>query len=250
MDNELWNEKITKRWFSYPTYDQTVELLKEHQQISIYKFDVLFIVALLGIIINIFSEYFINILTEGILLSNILPLGISLILLIGLIYFVNKKLSAYQPHEPRYVIQFNLEKLMQNELKNTLKEKEFYKKDFDLWYTFFEKQIIDLFTSSHFLQKYNYRAEEVEQYSELRHISLSSQKGVPNRIEIHTSPLEQSNKIADTIFYYDINFEIKFILSQSGVPEAIQYIDNIYAGTSLIMSKFENRIVESFATIS
>ena len=70
-----------------------------------------------------------------------------------------------------------------------------------------------------------------------------------NKIEIQTTPLERSEEYGKKIYYYDINFSISFSVLQSGSPEARPFIENIYIGTTAIMSKIENQIITTFSSL-
>lgn len=247
MSEKIWDEKIIERWFSYPEYEGALDLLKEHQQLRIYKFDVLVIVTILGILINTFSSYLIIFVNSGFNFQNIKYILILLLLIIIIIYYINKQLSKYKPHVPYYEIQFSLDSLRLNDQKDEMKKKEFYKKDFELWYNSFENRIIKLFKENLFLKKYKYKKENVIDYFEIREIILSATSILPTTINVRTSPMEFSNKKENKVYYYDVNFTIRFTVTQAGAPEAREYIDSIYAGTTMIMSKIEYALIETFS---
>lgn len=247
MSENNWDEKITQRWFSYPNYEGALDLLKEHQQIRIYKFEVLVIVVILGILINTLSSYLVAFINSGFKFQNIKYILIFLVLIIIIIFYINKQLSKYKPTALYYEIQFSLHSLMLSDIKDEMEKKEFYKKDFNLWYNSFKNRIITLFKETPLLKQYEYKKENVKDTFEIREIILSSTSILSTTINVNTSPMEFSNKTKNQLYYYDINFTIRITVTQSGVPEAREYIDRIYAGTTSIMSKIENALIETFS---
>ena len=246
MSKKIW-DKVKKRWFSYPEYKGALDLLKEHQQIRIYKFDVLVIVTFIGVLINIFSSYLVAFVNSDFNFQNIKYLSLFLLLIIIIIFYINRQLSKYKPHVPYYEIQFSLDSLMLSDLKGEMKKKEFYKKDFELWYNAFENRIIKLFKEIPFLKKYEYKKENVIDYFEIRKIILSSTSILSTKIDVRTSPMEFSNKKENKVYYYDVHFIVRFTVTQAGAPEAREYIDSIYAGTTMIMSYIEKALVDVFS---
>jgi len=247
MGEEIWDGEIKERWFSYPEYEGALDLLKEHQQIRIHKFDVLFMVTLLGILINMFSSYLVAFVNSGFNFQHIKYISLLLLLIFTIIFYIDKQLSKYKPIVPYYEIQFSLDSLMLSDLKDEMKKKEFYKNDFKLWYNSFENRIIKLFKEIPFLKKYEYKKENVIDYPEIREIILSSTSILSTTINVRTSPMEFSNKKENQVYYYDVNFTIRFTVTQAGAPEAREYVDRIYAGTTMIMSYIEKALVDVFS---
>ncbi len=128
-----------------------------------------------------------------------------------------------------------------------LHQKTFYKVEFDTWYSEFSEKIFEYFKENPFLSKYEYKQNKVDQYDENRKISMISDKILKTKIEIQTTPYESSEQYGKIVYYYDVNFIVTFSVLEPGAPEARSFINNIYAGTGLIMSRFENIIVKAFS---
>jgi hypothetical protein len=246
--SDAW-DKITQKWTSYPKQEYLLENLKEHQQISILESNVLIIALISGILINIFSDSIITIIKGQHSIFDIVLIVVSSSLIIFMFLFFKKTLSSYRPVDPTYGIQFSLDSLLLEEIIEELKQKIFYKEEFEKWYSIFEEKIIELFNNIPFLSKYEYVQKEVEQYDELRRVSLISDTILKNKIEIQTTPLESSEEYGKKVYYYDIYFRITFSVLQPGSPEARTFIENIYAGTTLIMTKIENLIVTTLSNL-
>jgi hypothetical protein len=211
---------------------------------------VLIIALISSILTNILSDsIIITIKGKHSLIDSIL-IVISSFTIIFLFLSFKKKLSGYRPAVPTYQIQYSLSSLLSEEKTEELAQKTFYKEEFKKWYSIFEENIIELFNNNiHFLSKYEYKQKEVEQYDEIKTISLISDTILKNKIEIQTTPLERSEEYGKKIYYYDINFSISFSVLQSGSPEARPFIENIYIGTTAIMSKIENQIIATFSSL-
>jgi len=243
--SDIWG-KITQKWISYPKQEYLIENLKEHEQISILISNVLVIALVSGVLINIFSDSIIIIIKGQHSLFDIVLIVVSSSAIIFMFLFFKKTLSSYRPVNPTYGILFSLDSLLLKEITEELKQKTFYKDEFEKWYSIFEEKIIKLFNNISFLSKYEYEQKEVEQYDELRRISLISDTILKNQIEIETTPLEHE-EYGKILYYGDINFRITFSVLQPGSLEARTFIENIYAGTTLIMTKIENHIVTTFS---
>jgi len=244
--SEIW-DKITQKWISYPKKEYLIENLKEHQEISILMSNVLVIALVSGVLINIFSDSIIIIIKGQHSLFDIVLIVVSSSAIIFMFLFFKKTLSSYRPLNPTYGILFSLDRLLLEEIIEELRQKTFYKEEFEKWYSIFEEKIIELFNNISFLSKYEYEKKEVEQYDEIRRVSLISDTILKNQIEIETTPLEHSEEYGKKLYYGDINFRITFSVLQPGSPEASKFIENIYAGTTLIMTKIENLIVTTFS---
>lgn len=246
--SDVW-DKITQKWFSYPKREYLLENLKEHQQISILISNVLIIALISGVLINIFSDSIITIIKGQYSVLDIVLIVVSSSAMIFMFLFFKKTLSSYRPVDPTYRIQFSLDSLLLKEITEELKQKIFYKEEFEKWYSIFEEKIIELFNNIPFLTKYKYEQKEVEQYEEIRKASLISDRILKNKIEIQTTPLEYSEEYGKKVYYGDIYFIITFSVLQPGSPEARTFIENICLGTTLIMTKIENHIVTTFSNL-
>ena len=246
--SDVW-DKITQKWTSYPKREYLLENLKEHQQISILISNVLIIALISGVLINIFSDSIITIIKGQHSVLDIILIVISSCAIIFMFLFFKKTLSSYRPVDPTYVIQFSLDSLLLEEITEELKQKIFYKEEFEKCYSIFEEKIIELFNNIPFLSKYKYIQKEVEQYDELRRVSLISDTILKNKIEIQTTPLERSEEFGKKVYYYNIYFRITFSVLQPGSPEARTFILNIYPGTIIIMAKIENHIVTTLSNV-
>ena len=244
----MWDRTI-QRWTSYPKREYLLDNIKEHQQISILISNVLIIALFSGVLTNILSDSIITIIKGKHSLLDIIIIVISSSMIIIMFLIFKKTLSGYRPVVPTYGIQFSLIRLLSEDKTEELTQKTFYKEEFKKWYSIFEEKIIELFNNISFLSKYEYKQKEVEQYDELRTVSLISDTILKNKIEIETTPLEHSEDYGKKVYYYDINFSISFSVLQSGSPEARIFVENIYAGTTMIMTKIENQIITTFSNL-
>lgn len=248
MMSDIWDRTI-QRWTSYPEREYLLDNIKEHQQISILISNVLIIALISGVLTNILSDSIVTIIKGKHSLLDIILIVISSSTIIFMFLIFKKTLSGYRPVVPTYRIQFSLIRLLTEDKTEELTQKTFYKEEFKKWYSIFEEKIIELFNNIPFLSKYEYKQKEVEQYDELRTVSLISDTILKNKIEIQTTPLEHSEDYGKKVYYYDINFSISFSVLQSGSPEARTFIENIYAGTTMIMTKIENQIITTFSSL-
>lgn len=240
-------DKITHRWTTYPKYEYIIENIKEHQQISIVISDVLIIALFSGVLINVFSDSLITIIKKQYSVLDISLLLFSFIILVVVYYYFQKKLVHYRPANPTYSIHFSFESLLLAEIIEELNKKTFYKEEFETWYSTFEEKMIELFTTNPFLSKYDYKQKEVDQIDEHRTISLMSENILKTIIEIQTRPFESSEQNGKIKFYYYIDFVLTFSVLEPWSPEARSFIDNIYVGTNIIMSRLVNIIVDTFS---
>lgn len=246
--SDIWDKTI-QRWTSYPKREYLLENIKEHQQFSILISNVLIISLISGVLTNILSDSIVTIIKGKHVLLDIILIVISSSIIIFMFLLFKKTLSGYRPAVPTYSIQFSLIRLLTEDKTEELTQKTFYKEEFKKWYSIFEKKTIELFNNISFLSKYEYKQKEVEQYDELRTVSLISDTKLKNKIEIQTTPLEHSEEYGKKVYYYDINFSISFTVLQSGSPEARTFIENIYTGTTLIMTKIENQLITTFSSL-
>ena len=84
---------------------------------------------------------------------------------------------------------------------------------------------------------------------DIRTISLISKKHLKIGVKIRTTPNEYSEKYGEKIYYGNISFQINFSIIEPFSPESMNFVDNIYYGTSIFMSKIENIITYTLNNI-
>ncbi|MHA1386119.1 MAG: hypothetical protein ACTSR3_20390, partial [Candidatus Helarchaeota archaeon] len=75
-----------------------------------------------------------------------------------------------------------------------------------------------------------------------------SKKPPKIEVEIQTSPGEYSEKYGEKIYYGNISFRIHFSILEPFSPDSINFVERIYAGTNMLMSKIENIITSTLNT--
>lgn len=246
--SDKW-DKIIPRWSQYPDRETIIENIKEHQQISMLISDVLIVALLLGITTNVLADSIFTVITQQPSQIVVGLMVVSAILTLILFFLFKNKINTYRPINPKFRIYFNLDTLLMDSIKEEMCQNNFYKKDFEAWYPRFEQEIINVFTNTEFISKYEFEIKKADQFMDIRKISLISKKPPKIGVEIRTSPLEYSEKDGEKIYYGNISFQINFLIMEPSSPESMNFVDNIYYGTSIFMSKIENIITHTLNNI-